>query len=191
MSNRDKDLTYDTDREALRFVLDQIMKQVIPALPGIVRSYDPTSNRAQIQPAVDLMLTDGTSMPRALLNNIPVWWPAAGDWIIRGPLTEGDTVLLVFCGRDISGFKQTGAVGPLPTDRVLAEQDCIAIPGLTPSHATAPVAADAVVIQNKNGTVAVVINDTGIELIGDVTVTGDLTVTGTASGSAPWSPPNP
>ena len=129
MSNRDPEVSYDELPQALRFFGDWLMRGVNTALPGIVDSYDPATRRAQVRPALDLMLTDGRSLQRPPIADVPVLAPAGGGFLVHIPLQRGDPVLLIWCSRDISGFKETLEAGELPSPDVMGDSDVIALPG--------------------------------------------------------------
>ena len=58
-SNRDPDARYETLPQGVEFFGDQLLKRVHTSLPGIVVSYNAATRRARVQPAVDLLLTNG------------------------------------------------------------------------------------------------------------------------------------
>lgn len=191
MTNRDPDKEYKSPAEVLGFMCDQMLKMIRTATPAEIVAYEPATQRATVEPSLELLLTDGSSMPRAQALDVPVIFPAGGGWRITFPLTAGDEVLLVNCDRDISGFKQSGGRGRLPSDRVMAESDVVALAGFGFSTRP-PETTSGVSIENADSSTAVTIDAGTIVLkAATVMVEGDLTVTGDASGSSPWSPPNP
>lgn len=145
---------------------DQMLKRVRGAVPARVVAYDAAARRARVQPGTHMLLDDGTSMPRAPLSDVPVVMPAVAGWAIVLPVAVGDTGLLVYCDRDISGFKQTGQPGPLPTDRIQAEQDCVFLPGFGISAVT-PASTSGVSIQSDDGSTAVIVEAGHIQLDAD------------------------
>lgn len=84
------------------------------ALPGIVKSYNATTQTADIQPAVRGPIPKGRdgwdqeTLP--VIPNVPIAWIQGGGASIQLTLAEGDHVLLIFNEADISGFRQTGDV---------------------------------------------------------------------------------
>lgn len=190
MTTRDPDLSYETPDQAIPYAFGRMCVDLHTALPGVVVAYDSTANRAQVQPSADILLDDGTSTPRAVVVDVPVWFPSGGGFTITWPIKDGDPVLLVYCERDISGFKQHRTAGPLPSDRMHTEADALAIAGYPPTNR--PAAADAIEITSADGTTKIAVADGAIRLAAStVIVDGDLVVTGDARGSTPWQPPNP
>ena len=120
------------------------------ALPGIVVSYDRLTQRARVDPAVDILLTTGAARPRATLLDVPVLWPTAGGYVVHGPLAAGDLVLLLYQSRNIDAFKQQSGRAAPPAARVMAEQDVVALPGFC-GPAFNPVASAGLVLQTQDG----------------------------------------
>ena len=180
MSSRDPDLTYQNLPQAFRFFAEQLCKTIHTAIPGIVVNYDRATNRATVHAAVDLLLTDGTTRPRPLLTDVPVLWPSGGGFTFTWPLTAGDGVLLVFCERDISAFKQDRTARRLPSNRVLAEADAVAVAGFGAAGSWTPATTAGVALQTDDGDTAVVVEDGHIVLRADrVTIDYD-------GGSTSW-----
>lgn len=96
-------------------------------LPGIVVSYDPATNKATIQPALNKNFTSG-EVPMPILESVPIMFPQN----IKFPVNEGDYVLLLFVERSIDLWLSVGGQ-VTPTDpRKFDLSDAIAIPGLVP-----------------------------------------------------------
>ena len=159
MSSRDPRLRLETARQVFAYVCDRTLRKVRTAIPGTIVAYDAETRRARVEPAVEMLLTDNRSMPRAVILDVPVLWPSVGDWLIHFPLAAGDHVLLVFCQRDISGFKALRRRGRLPTDRILDEQDAVALPGFGPTGRTTPASATGISIQSADGETAITVED--------------------------------
>ena len=65
MSNRDPDAREETLSQGVPFFGNMLLQRVHTSLPGIVIEYDPMTRRARVQPAVDLLFTDGSSTAQA------------------------------------------------------------------------------------------------------------------------------
>ena len=167
MTSRNPDQAYEAMGQAFQFFEEQLCKKIHTAIPAIIVSYDPATRRAQVRPAVDLLLTDGSTMPRALISDVPVLMPAAGGWAMVLPLAAGDTVLLLFCERDISGFKQDRDASRLPSNRVMSEADAVAVAGFGSSMPVLAASPSGVTIQNIDGTTAVIVEEGRITLRAD------------------------
>ena len=187
MTIRNPDVSYDQSlAQVLKLVCQVVLSKTRTAVPGVVISYRASPRPvADVQPATDMMLADGETMPRAPVLNVPVWWPTFGGYSIIGSLSKGDGVLLVYCERDLTNFLQTGRAGPLATGRVMSEQDVVALPW---NHTPDDPPAAGLTIRADDGSAEIAIESGGrvtvdgdrISLVGPVSVTGSLRVNGTA-----------
>lgn len=119
--------------DIIRQAINSRLNDLHTALPGIVMSYDPESNKATIQPALNKNYVTGVqTMP--VLENVPVMFPN----FVRFPVNQGDYVLLVFAERSLDLWLSVGGQ-VTPTDpRKFDLSDAIAIPGLVPFTETYP-----------------------------------------------------
>ncbi len=107
-------------------------------LPGVVVSYDATSKTCSVQPAVHLLVPTEADPDEdyveelPVLLDVPVAWPRAQGYSLVGSLSPGDSVLLVACDRDISGWRRSGKASEPDTAQVHSWSSAIAIPGLQP-----------------------------------------------------------
>ena len=139
MSNRDPDDRYEVVQQGIPFFGGELLKQVHTSLPGVVVAYDAATRRARVQPAVDLMLSppdDPTAdfgalipMPKPIILDVPVIFPAGGGYTVHFPLVKDDPVMLLFAERDIAAFKLTLEAGPPISDDVMEIQHAVCIPG--------------------------------------------------------------
>ena len=86
--------------------LNKIMMNIDCVIPGIVQSYDKTTNRAVIKPAITGVASQGQKVPKEPFVNIPVFMPSAAGCMISFPISPNDTGWLIACDRNISIFKQ-------------------------------------------------------------------------------------
>lgn len=108
-----------------------ILSNIHTALPGIIKSYDATTNKATIQPALNKAYVTG-SMPMPLLENVPIMFPGGKDFNITYPINEGDYVLLIFIERSIDLWLSVGGQVTPDDPRKFDLSDAVAIPGLQP-----------------------------------------------------------
>lgn len=131
----------DETTQTLRGLIDSLVGQGLEGLrvsiPGSVTSYDPTTQKADVQPLVKRRRVDGASgelvterMP--VVPAVPVVFPGAGPYAITWPIAVGDVVLLVFADRSLDlWLARGGEVDPEDT-RVHSHTDAVAIPGVRP-----------------------------------------------------------
>lgn len=134
----------ERDSESLSTVIDFAMTQFLrthlhTAIPGIIDSYDVTTRRARVRPALRLVKTgdrpgeDGEAVERALAVNVPVAWAAGGGGAPNGlmsfiPLQAGDRGLLIFSERGLTEWKQTGELATPDKARFFDESDAMFFP---------------------------------------------------------------
>ena len=128
---------YGNPAAAIPEIWRRLMRNVHTAMPGIVESYDPVSRRARVQPAIDILLADGSVTSRPIITGVPVLWPMTGMFSLTAPLASGDNVLLIISERGLERWKIEHGKSP-PGTGVFALRDCMAIPGLGPLGSHTP-----------------------------------------------------
>lgn len=96
--------------EALR---EAIKTETHCSLPGIVKSFDPATQTATIQPAIRSKRYSDSGMQMAdlpLLANVPVYFPGGGQYALTMPVQPGDECLVVFADSCIDAWYQSGGV---------------------------------------------------------------------------------
>ena len=154
MTNRNPASEYSNMAEAIRFALEEWTKlNISVCLPGLIESHDPATRRATVQPAIDILLTDGRREVQPAIANVPVVWPAVQGFVMAGALRRGDPVLLVFCQRGLTGFKRTHGRSVPDEDSLFDLRDAVAIPGFgpPPGEPTAPVSTTGIALQDHAG----------------------------------------
>ena len=151
MSNRDPDAHYESLGQWFDYAALEWAKTYLhTVMPGIVESYDAEKKRAAVQPAINLLLTDGTTRAKPLIQNVPVAQTSGGGFLIQVPLKKGDAVLLFFSERGMDKFKETFEVAdPLP-NAFFDIRDAIAMPGFGAMEVT-PVTTTGLSIQTEDG----------------------------------------
>ena len=84
------------------YLQDKIFLHLEKVIPGIVQSYDKTTNRAVVKPAITGVATQGQKVSKEVLTNIPVLQLGG---VIKFPISAGMTGWLIASDRDISIFK--------------------------------------------------------------------------------------
>ena len=120
-----------TPTDIIRNSVFSVLNNVHTALPGIVQSFDSSTNRAAIQPALNKAFFAG-EMPMPILENVPVIFPGSGGAVINFPVKAGDYCLLIFVERSMDLWLENGGF-VTPTDpRKFDLSDAVAIIGLQP-----------------------------------------------------------
>lgn len=120
-----------TPADAVRNSIFSVLNDVHTCLPGIVKSYDPSTNKATIQPALNKAFFAG-AMPMPILENVPIMFPGGSSFNITFPVKPNDYVLLLFAERSIDLWLSVGGQVTPNDPRKFDLSDAIAIPGLQP-----------------------------------------------------------
>ena len=181
-------LNREVNWSSLTTVLDKVLLEwskasLHTALPGIIDSYDTTTQRARVRPALRLVMAgalpgeDGAAMERALAVNVPVVWSAGGGYTSLMPLNPGDRGMLLFSERGMTEFKTTGAISTPDQSRFFSESDAVFMPCDFGIRAVTPASVTAAVLQTLDGVRSLLVDTDRVELRA-----GDTRVTATESG---------
>ncbi len=164
--------------------LKKLSSELRANMPGIVKSFDPLTMTASVQPAIresvknyDSLVPKWTELP--VISDVPVLFPGSSDYIMTFPLQEGDEVLLVFSDMNIDGFWQTGKTANQTILRRHALSDAMAIPVQGISQPKAQTVTDFNTVypelRSADVTVKLGFTATGFMLTGDLQVSGSIT----------------
>ena len=155
--------------------MDSRVSNIHTAMPGRVVSYDPSTNRASVQPNGDYKSEDGRNIQYPIIHNVPIQFPMGqgGTAGITFPINAGDGCLLVFSETQNDDFLG-GNKGDSEDSRRHSLNDAIAIPGVYAGAAPSNVAHPGDVCVFKGGTM-LRISDGSVEIMGaTLTVSGDV-----------------
>ncbi len=199
----------DNPVTAFLAALDGRQATVWTALPGILISFDPVKQTAQVQTAIQMQetLKDGTTRWITItpLVDCPVIFPSGGGLILTFPLEVGDEVLVIFSARCIDNWWLNGGVQTQAQLRMHDLSDGFCLPGPKSVPNATPVNMAAAELRTNDGAAKVRLTKTGdieaitpgtalvqagtaevtassISLIGDVSITGSFTVNGVDIG---------
>ncbi len=179
MSNVNNEIDYGDLTSVLSFAFEQMLKGVYTVMPGIIRSYNPTTKRARVEPAIQLQRTDGTMQSRPQIANVPVNFPSGGGFVFLPPIAVGDSVICLFSQRGLSRFKETFDVSA-PDEGFFDIKDAMVIPGFGSLEIT-PASTTGACMQSEDGENAIIVENDGvtIQTSGNVKVDCDtMTVNG-------------
>jgi len=163
MTNIDNEKQYLSLSESIKFILAQFKKSLNVSIPGVVNSYDDTTKRCSVLPAIRAQLTTNEFVSLPLLTNIPVLFPSGGGILLTFPIKKGDSVLLVFSQRGLSNFKKD-LKESYPTSSILDLHDAVAIPGFGDLTITS-VDTDAATLQTSDATSYISLKDSSIKSV--------------------------
>ena len=104
---------FESEEEALRAALTGWQADMWTAMPGIVKSFNPSEKTCTVQPAIQAKVTSqltgvGKWVDLPLLLDCPVVFPSGGGCTLTFPISEGDECLVVFGSRCIDAWWQAG-----------------------------------------------------------------------------------
>lgn len=114
--------------ESLRLFGESLAAGIRASLPGIIRSYDKTTQTAVIQPAV-METLDKTAQPLPLLQDVPVFFMGGAGHAVTTKVSPGDECLVVFADTAIDAWAKSGGIQPAVTPRRHSLSDGFALVG--------------------------------------------------------------
>lgn len=118
-------------------VFEHHITNIHVALPGQIESYDASQCRASVQPLIKKKLLhpqtqtqNGQILSMPIINNVPVIFPTSKNSGITFHVEPGDTVLLIFCERNIGNWLINGGEVEPADSRKFDLSDAVAVPGL-------------------------------------------------------------
>lgn len=134
-----------------RYMQTYMRENVNDMVPAKIVSYDVASNRATIQPLIDMVDTDGKSIRRPPLGDIPVYRLGGGDYAMVINLQPGDFGWLKAVDMDISRTmaSASGERSSPPTDRTHSFSNGIFFPDC--GFGVTPASGQGMTLQSKSG----------------------------------------
>jgi hypothetical protein len=116
-------------------VFSRALNDIRISLPGIVESYDSSTQKVNVSPAVkETRETETGDVTEALpvITDVPVIFPGAGIYRLTFPISAGDTGLIVFSSRSLEDWLSLGGTVEPADKRRFSLTDAVFIPGLRP-----------------------------------------------------------
>lgn len=132
--------------DVLELFEEKLLNNLHTALPGRVESYDPATQRADVQPLIRRRVpVAGTDRREWAYEDLPlipsvrVLHPRGGGAFVHLPIATGDTVLLVFCETGIGHWEAgDGSISDAGDERRHHLAHAVAIPGFYPASKNIP-----------------------------------------------------
>lgn len=175
------------DNSAVNILIANMLLRTNTVKVGIIAKIN-GDNTINVQPAIQQIVkntdltTEYANLP--VIKNVPVCVPFAPTigMAITIPFAVGDNCVLLINDRSIDNWQTKGGVQPPVEDTEPRHHDltdALALIGvITAAKNIANYSNTAIEIRNLANTVAVSVNESGITLKGNVTVTGTLSVAG-------------
>ena len=116
-------------RDVLQAFRREIFSSLRCAMPGIIQTFDPVTQTATIQVAMQMTVWDQVKDYPPLVD-CPVVVLGGGPAFISFPINTGDTCLVLFSDRAIDNWYSTGNVVPPAQQRQHSLADGIALVGI-------------------------------------------------------------
>ena len=165
--------------EALRLAMENQQAGMWTALPGIVTAVDLDAQTCSVQPAIQGVVrspnetSQNVNLP--LLVDVPICFYRCGTFALTMPLAPGDEVLVVFASRCIDSWWQQGGVGAQAEARMHDLSDGFAMLAPTSQpRALADVSSENVQLRTEDGTAVLEITPGGAV---NITAPGGITLT--------------
>lgn len=177
--------------EGIKAAISDFLARTWTCLPAIVQSVNLEKMTIQALPTIRAYVRqsngvqDWVQLPA--IPDVPILFPAAGQFALTLPIAVGDEVLLIFADRCIDSWWQNGGVQNQFELRMHDLSDAFAIPGPRSLPNVIPsISSDSAQLRTLDGSAYIELAPGGIVNIvapGGVNITGDVMVTGTVTGT--------
>ena len=175
---RDQQLTA-TPEEAHAAQIDGRLKDLHTCLPGIIASFDPDTQTASVQPAIQRIFTEKGAVNLPLCVDVPVAFPGGGDFFLTFPVKAGDECILLFSERAIDNWHASGGTQTPAEYRLHDLSDGIAIVGLNSQpHKLAALQMTGAELRTRSRSTYIRLEDGTIYIKGNIVHEGNVQQTG-------------
>lgn len=175
---RDQQLTA-TQEEAHAAQIEGRLKDLHTCLPGIIASFDPDTQTASVQPAIQRIFTEKGAVNLPLCVDVPVAFPGGGDFFLTFPVKAGDECILMFSERAIDNWHASGGTQTPAEYRLHDLSDGIAIVGLNSQpHKLAALQMTGAELRTRSRSTYIRLEDGTIYIKGNIVHEGNVQQTG-------------
>lgn len=166
------------------FLKDRIFLELEKVAPAQVLSYDRKKNRANVEILNLGINSNGETVPKQPLTNIPCLILQGGDMLLSFPIKKGNLGWIVTADRDISVFKRVLAKFAPNTYQKHKYKDSFFIPNKIDGFEISEEDENAILMTSIDGKTKLSISPDGITLAAQTSnVKGDLVSSGTITGA--------
>ena len=167
--------------------VDSAIKNLHTCLPGIIVSFDPVKQTAQVQPALKRVFAETGAVNLPVCVDVPVVFPGGGGYFLTFPVAPGDECLLMFSERCIDYWYASGGTQEPAEYRTHDYSDGIAIVGLNSQpRKLSGLNMSATELRHRTGGARIrlfsdsveIVAPSGVSITGNVVVTGEVTANG-------------
>jgi len=167
--------------QEIKDLVHDIMEEMHTALIGRVVAFDTDKCEVDVQP-IGRIKTNSGYIDYPTLYRVPVFFMQGGGAAITYPVKNGDNCLLLFSEQTLEAWRNDTAS---TTDLKHDLNNAIALVGMSriPSRSVKEATERDAVIIDRNG-MKIIVNPSGVDIVGNVTVNGNLTVSGALIGGS-------
>lgn len=110
--------------------IENRLKDLNTCIPGIIVSFDPGNQWAEVQPAIKTIFTTAGAIDLPLCVDVPCQFPSGNRFFITWPVFPGDECLLIFSQRCIDRWALEGDTQEPDDYRIHDMSDAFAIVGV-------------------------------------------------------------
>lgn len=198
-SNRNLQEILGNDDEFFRGLKDDTKNNLRVACPGIVQSFNAEEQTVTVQPAIRELITQQDYSKQwvqlPLLQDVPIFMPRAGNYVLTMPPQVGDECLVIFSDMCIDAWWSYGGLQNQIETRRHDLSDAIAILGIwSQPKRINNYSTDSCQLRSLDGTAYIELKDNNINLVANsVKINGidfnEHTHTAPSNGGT-TSPPN-
>lgn len=170
MDNNEENLMPDL----VKLIQDTVKRGIDTSLPCQVTKVI-SRTKVNVKPLIKIVDAQGKVHDRDIIEGVMVQTFGAGDTLISFPLTVGSLGWIDASDRDLGLFLQTYESEKPSTARMHSFSDARFIPDIMHNFTIAAEDETALVIQNRNGSVKIAVDDNGVRITdptNDVTING-------------------
>lgn len=167
----------DDSEEVLEKNLEKTSRNIRVACPGIITEFDAEKQTVSVQLSIQERISfhgkpfEDITIPE--LQDVPIYMPRAGNFVLTMPVTIGDECLVVFADMCIDSWYQSGGTSNVQMDNRRHDlSDGFALLGVwSQPRVISNYSTDSAVLRNLNNDSYVEVKDSDINIITPTKVT--------------------
>lgn len=156
--------------EPLKRMVEEFGVRLRVAMPGIIKSFDSAKQTVTVQLAIREKLSIGGSpyedVAIPIIEDVPVFMPRAGNFVLTMPITAGDECLVIFADNCIDSWWESGALSNQLDRRRHDLSDGFALVGVwSQPNVVSNYSVDSAVLRNLNNDSSVEVKDDTVNVV--------------------------
>jgi len=156
--------------EPLKRMVEEFGVRLRVAMPGIIKSFDSAKQTVTVQLAIREKLSIGGSpyedVAIPIIEDVPVFMPRAGNFVLTMPITTGDECLVIFADNCIDAWWESGSLSNQLDRRRHDLSDGFALVGIwSQPNVVSNYSVDSAVLRNLNNDSSVEVKDDTVNVV--------------------------